>query len=205
MRGKWIIAVILVVWLFISLNPVFAQNTEKKDNPLALADKVKQLIAKRDYKNALIKARELYLNLWNKSPLFLKKALLIEDEPQGVGIYTERKDNKFAEGDPIYIYVEPAGYTVLKKGDVYTFGLIADFAILDQDGNHLYEKKNFGRWSMKSKDFNTEFFLFLRYSFTGIKPGKYKIITTLKDMNNPSKKVAVITLIEIVKSSGSNQ
>ncbi len=205
MRRKWVIAVILMVWLSIPLNPVFAQNTEKKDNPLALADKVKQLIAKRDYKSALIKARELYLNLWNKSPLFLKKSLLVEDEPQGVGIYTERKDNKFVEGDPIYIYVEPAGYTVLKKGDVYTFGLIADFAILDQDGNHLYEKKNFGRWSMKSKDFNTEFFLFLRYSFTGIKPGKYKIITTLKDMNNPSKKVAVITPIEIVKSSGSNQ
>ncbi|MCD6363016.1 MAG: hypothetical protein J7M13_03320 [Synergistetes bacterium] len=205
MKKKWIIAVILAVWLFIPISMALAQSAEKKDNPLALADKVKQLIAKKDYKNALIKARELYLSLWNKSPLLLKKSLLVEDEPQGVGIYTERKNNKFAEGDPIYIYVEPMGYTVIKKGDIYNFGLIADFAILDQDGNHLYEKKNFGRWSMKSRDFNTEFFLFLRYSFTGIKPGKYKIITTLKDMNNPAKKVAVITPIEIVKSGGSTQ
>ncbi|MCS7233242.1 MAG: hypothetical protein N3C62_03620 [Synergistetes bacterium] len=195
MKRSLILATFLS-FLLIILNTVWAQSGAQNIN--SLADEVKQLFSKGDYKNALLKARELYLSIWNKSPLFYSKAILVENEPEGVGMYIEKKDNKFAEGDPIYIYVEPMGYTVNKKGETYSFGLIADFAILDNEGNHLYEKKNFGTWSMESKDFNTEFFLFLRYSFTGIKPGKYRIITTLRDINDPNKKLDIDTPIEIV-------
>ncbi len=195
---KKVIKIIIVTTCFIliSLNAVQAQSETQNVN--SLADEIKQLTNKGDYKNALIKAKELYLALWNKAPLFYTKAILVENEPEGVGMYIERKDNKFAEGDPIYVYVEPVGYTVLKKGDNYFFGINADFAILDQEGNHLYEKKNFGSWSIESKDFNTEFFLFLRYSFTGIKPGKYRIITTLRDINDQNKKIDIDIPIEIV-------
>lgn len=194
---KKALALVILLSLFIvTLDRAFAQSESQSIN--SLADEVKQLIAKGDYKNALLKAKDLYLNIWNKSPLFYSKAILVENEPEGVGMYVEKRDNKFAEGDPIYIYVEPMGYTVTKKGNNYSFGLAADFAILDNEGNHLYEKKNFGTWSMESKNFNTEFFLFLRYSFTGIKPGKYRIITTLRDINDPNKKLDVDIPIEIV-------
>lgn len=194
---KKALALVILLSLFIvTLDRAFAQSESQSIN--SLADEVKQLIAKGDYKNALLKAKDLYLNIWNKSPLFYSKAILVENEPEGVGMYVEKRDNKFAEGDPIYIYVEPMGYTVTKKGENYSFGLAADFAILDNEGNHLYEKKNFGTWSMESKNFNTEFFLFLRYSFTGIKPGKYRIITTLRDINDPNKKLDVDIPIEIV-------
>lgn len=194
---KKALALVILLSLFIvTLDRAFAQSESQSIN--SLADEVKQLIAKGDYKNALLKAKDLYLNIWNKSPLFYSRAILVENEPEGVGMYVEKRDNKFAEGDPIYIYVEPMGYTVTKKGENYSFGLAADFAILDNEGNHLYEKKNFGTWSMESKNFNTEFFLFLRYSFTGIKPGKYRIITTLRDINDPNKKLDVDIPIEIV-------
>lgn len=193
---KAIIAVIIPILLTLIVGIAFAQSEGQNIN--SLADEIKQLFAKGDYKNALLKAKELYLSIWNKSPLFYSKSILVENEPEGVGMYVEKKDNKFAEGDPIYIYVEPMGYTVVKKGGNYSFGLAADFAILDNEGNRLYERKNFGTWSMESKSFNTEFFLFLRYSFTGIKPGKYRIITTLRDINDPNKKLDVDMPIEIV-------
>ncbi|KUK13394.1 MAG: hypothetical protein H5T91_08205 [Synergistetes bacterium] len=190
---------ILLFSLFLAIANISWAQTENQ-NINSLAEEIKQLFSKGDYKAALIKSRELYLAIWNKSPLFYSKAVLVENEPEGVGLYVERKNNKFTEGDPIYIYVEPMGYTVVKKGDNYSFGLAADFAILDSEGNHLYEKKNFGTWSMESKNFNTEFFLFLRYSFTGIRPGKYRIITTLRDINDPNKKMEVDVPIEIVPS-----
>lgn len=188
---------LLVVFLVLTAASLSWAQSETQ-SVSSLADEIKQLFSKGDYKNALIKAKDLYLSIWNKAPLFYAKAILVENEPEGVGMYIEKKDNKFAEGDPIYVYVEPLGYTVSKKGENYTFGIIADFALLDQDGNHLYEKKGFGSWNVESKDFNTEFFLFLRYSFTGIKPGKYRIITTLRDMNNSEKKVDIDIPIEII-------
>lgn len=189
---------ILAFSLFFLWTACIAWAQSESQNVNALTDEIKGLFAKGDFKNALIKAKELYLTIWNKSPLFYLKAVLVENEPEGVGLYAEKKNNKFSEGDPIYIYVEPIGYTVVKKGENYLFGLAADFAILDNEGNHLYEKKNFGTWSMESKNFNTEFFLFLRYSFTGLKPGKYRIITTLRDLNDPNKKMDIDIPIEIV-------
>ena len=125
--------------------------------------------------------------VWNEAPLTATNITLVTEQPGGYGMYTPRADTIFDAIDPILIYCEPIGYTVIKNGDQYEFSLSADFTVSDESGNILGGQENFGNWGVKSRAFNTEFMMFFTFNLKGLPGGKYKLQVTLKDANSDKK------------------
>jgi hypothetical protein len=124
---------------------------------------------------------------WNETPLTATNIAFVTQQPEGYGMYVPRADDIFNAIDPILIYCEPVGYTVVKNGDQYEFNLSADFTVADDKGNILGGQENFGSWGVKSRAFNTEFMMFFTFNLKGLPGGKYKLQVTLKDANSDKK------------------
>ena len=122
--------------------------------------------------------------VWGETPLTATNITFVMEQPEGYGMYTPRTDTVFNAIDPILIYCEPVGYTVVKNGDLYEFNLSADFTVADEKGNILGGQENFGSWGIKSRAFNTEFMMFFTFNLKGLPGGKYKLQVTLKDTNS---------------------
>ena len=161
-------------------------------------NKAESLSSKGDVIGATDALREAMMIVYNKSNLKVDKAVIVKTKPTGLGVFQPRGSNKFKASEMIIIYVEPVGYHIAKKGDVYDFGIRADFAVTDSKGNILGGKKGFGSWEFTSKGRPLfDLYMPLTYNFTGIKPGKYFILTTLIDKHGGGS-VTIKTPIEIV-------
>ncbi len=126
--------------------------------------------------------RQALVTVYNHSVLKVEKAILVKSKPVGFGMIEPRNSNKFKANETIIIYVEPVGYHFARQGDVYKFGVTADFSVTDDKGNILGGKKRFGSWEITTRHRPLfDFFMTLTYNFTGIRPGKYFLLTTLND------------------------
>jgi len=142
--------------------------------------------------------RQAMMVLYNKSKLQIERAVLVTQRPAAMGHYQARKNNKYKAKETIIIYVEPVGYHFAKRGGSYSFGIVADFAVTDTKGNILGGKKGFGSWKLSSLNRPLfDFYMTLTYHFTGIKPGKYVVITTLTGKNGAGS-TTIRTPIEII-------
>ncbi len=142
--------------------------------------------------------RQALVVVYNRSKLKVDKAVLVKGKPAGFGMIQPRGSNKFRANETIILYVEPVGYHFAKRGNSYNFGLTADFAVTDAKGNILGGKKGFGNWEMNTKGRPLfDFYMSLTYNFTGIKPGKYFVLTTLIDKHGGGN-VTIKTPFEIV-------
>ncbi len=110
----------------------------------------------------------------DQSPLALRKAVFVAEPPQGFGIYKERPNNVFRQGEPLVAYVEPIGIG-WTKGDGGTFHslLTVDFEIRSPSGEILAGKRDFGRFEFTSREQNTEIMTHLTLNLTGARAGKY--------------------------------
>lgn len=126
--------------------------------------------------------RKALVVVYNHSKLQINKAVLVSRKPDGFGMIQRRESNVFKPNETIIIYVEPVGYHFAKKGDLYNFGVTADFVVTDAKGNVLGGKRGFGSWEITTRERPLfDFFMTLTYNFTGIRPGKYVLLTTLND------------------------
>jgi hypothetical protein len=142
--------------------------------------------------------RQALVVVYNKSTLKIDKAVLVKARPVGFGMIKPKGTNKFKPTETIFLYVEPVGYHFAKKGNLYSFGIKADFSVTDDKGNILGGKKGFGSWGISTHGRPLfDFYMNLTYNFTGIKPGKYFILTTLIDKHGGGA-VTIKTPIEIV-------
>jgi hypothetical protein len=119
---------------------------------------------------------------WAKVPLLLRNVRFVKDDDNTYGIYEPRENDSFAAGEPIFLYLEPAGYTFKKNPrGYYEFGFVADFTLEDDEGNVLGGQKGFADLDFSSWNYNTEISLTFTYTFTGFSAGKYKVMTHVKD------------------------
>jgi len=126
--------------------------------------------------------RQALVVVYNHSKLMIDKAVLVGRKPAGFGMIQRRSSNVFKPNETIILYVEPVGYHFAKKGDLYNFGVTADFVVTDEKGNVLGGKKGFGSWEITTRARPLfDFFMTLTYNFSGIRPGKYFLLTTLND------------------------
>ncbi|MBW2309242.1 MAG: hypothetical protein JRG73_20155 [Deltaproteobacteria bacterium] len=190
--NRW---VLLGFFSFISTGIIFAAPGA---NIPRLLKEARVLYERGDYFESYLKLGEASFDVWTKCPLILNNVQFVVDEPDGFGIYTPRANAIFKQGEKIRIYMEPVGFTIKDRGEFKELSLSTDFNILDTEGNVLAGKRDFGRWTMKSRAYNTQFMLKLNYSLTGAPPGRYKIETVVKD-NFSAKRASVIQDIEIVQ------
>ena len=159
-------------------------------------DKVKSLAADGKAREALNTLYPVLFELWGRTPLFVKRGVLVQEKAQGYGLYTPRGDAVYRTGQPILIYLEPAGYGFRQKNNAFQFGFAVDFAIRGVGGSILAAKKEFMNYGFTSRVPNMETFLGLSLELTGLPAGKYAVELTVHD--RVSGEGAVVTFnIEI--------
>ena len=151
--------VLLLLAMLLSIGAVHAQSLEEIDRRQA----------------AMIEA-------WEKTPLTIRRALFINGEPRGFGLYQERGSKEFKHGEKIVVYAEPVGYgwKDLGKG-MFELGFVVDFLIKSRDGKIL-EKENFMRIATETHTRNLEFMVILTLNMSSAPAGDYVVEYKLHDI-----------------------
>ena len=121
--------------------------------------------------------------IWQKAPLWVGEAVLVQKQAAGYGIFEPRRNNVYAHNEPILLYVEPMGFRhrQLENGK-YQFGVSVDFLVKLPSGKVLGGQTDIESIVMESRKAQKELFLSLAYSITGAPPGKYVIETIIHDI-----------------------
>jgi hypothetical protein len=136
----------------------------------------------QDYLQAVLSLRSSLELFWAKSPLIVQNSHFVKGGDNSYGIYDPKEGADFTDGEPIYLYVEPVGYTLRKnEGSFYEFAFKADFQVVDEAGKVLGGQNDFADLSFRSWNFNTEVALTFTYTLSGLEKGKYRIVTTVRD------------------------
>jgi len=122
--------------------------------------------------------------LWDKLPLTVLESDFVSAEPRGYGNYQVRPDARFKPGEKMLVYAELAGFDYGRDGDLFTINIAADVQVLDSHGKLVAKQANIANFGYRSHVPNREFFAFVPYSFTGLEPGDYTVVTTLRDRNS---------------------
>jgi hypothetical protein len=133
---------------------------------------------------AIETAREM---LWKQSPLTFRKTIFVASEPGGFGMFDMRETTEFKRSEPLIIYTEPFGFAYGRDGQMYIADMALDFEITDATGASVASQENFGSWALRSRVPNKEFMGKLDYDFSGLEPGDYEVITTVRDRNSDKR------------------
>jgi hypothetical protein len=121
--------------------------------------------------------------MWEKTPLIVHHAVFVNEDPAGFGMYAERDTHVFKPGEPILIYVEPAGYRWKDEGHgTFAFGISADVLILDKDKKVIGGKEGIFHKIYQSHVRNRELMLTMRLNLTGAPAGNYIAEYRLHDL-----------------------
>ncbi len=150
------------------------------------AQAAEKLASEGKFDDALAKINAARDSIWDDSPLVIHNATTVSADPAGYGIYDIRPNNEFKANEKIIIYTEPTGFAYGRDGDFYVVDLALDFEVKDSTGASLAKQADFSKWTIRSRVPNKEFMGKLDYSFNGIKPGDYEVITTVRDKNADS-------------------
>jgi hypothetical protein len=173
--------------LFLVMFLIFAQPVPcQAQDVSAHLQEARDQIRENRIPEAIDSLRTSIRQVWSKAGLSARASVLTQAPAKAYGMFVPRESNLYNSGEPIYLYVEPIGFNVIKNGEEFEFGLIADFVIRTPDGNELYEQKEFDSWIVKSRRFITEFSINLECKITGLKMGTYILEVKLRDMNGTS-------------------
>ncbi len=166
--------------IFMFLAPAMANA----QGPAEMMKQADEYAAAGEHIKALDMLKEAYIKQWLKTPLMVRNATFVSQPNGGYGKYTPRADAVFKSGEEMLIYAEPIGYGWAKTDDGYSIDFVVDFTVSSADGKILGGRKAFQNMGLKSKVRNTEFFISLNYTFSGIPPGEYFVSTTLNDRHS---------------------
>lgn len=155
-------------------------------------------LADGDAAGALSAAGDLYAQVWAQNQsIGFTQATLVAENATGYGVYNPRPTNVFKKGEPILIYCEPYGFDYGNPGQgLWSVNLFVDLQVLDASGNQLANAPEATEYNMTSRNKNREVQANITYSLDGIQPGRYTLVTTLRDKNS-QKSGSFQTAIEI--------
>ncbi len=129
------------------------------------------------------KREEAVVEAWEKTPLTVRRAIFVTEEPKSFGFYTPRSSSQFKSGEPIIVYAEPVGFgwkTV--EDDQFEFGFNVDLIVKTAAGKVMVEQDSFGKMALKSRHRNREFMIHLTLHLTDAPPGDYLLDYRLHDL-----------------------
>jgi len=114
------------------------------------------------------------IEAWQKTPLTIRRALFINGEPRGFGLYQERGSKEFKHGEKIVVYAEPVGYGWKDAGKgMFELGFVVDFLIKSRDGEVL---------ATETHTRNLEFMVVLTLNMSSAPAGDYVVEYKLHDI-----------------------
>ena len=129
------------------------------------------------------KRQAAVIEAWQKTPLTIRRALFIDGEPRGFGLYQERSTKEFKPGEKVVVYAEPVGYGWKDAGQgMFELGFVVDFLIKSKDGEILAGKENFMRIATESHARNLEFMVVLTLNMSSAPSGDYVVEYKLHDI-----------------------
>ncbi|MGQ9801883.1 MAG: hypothetical protein ACUVRL_09510 [Candidatus Saccharicenans sp.] len=148
-------------------------------------DSFLEAIRNKNYPAALENIDLIKNKIWEESPLLLLNPTLVKTQDNAYGHYEAEDDDIYSDGQTIYLYLEPAGYIIKQnENGYYEFRFLADFQVADENGQILDGQERFVDLPFQSWHPNKEVAITFNYNFSGLTPGKYKIITTVYDANS---------------------
>ncbi len=140
---------------------------------------------RKDFSAAFESLRAVLQDFWAMSNLLLENVRFVKSDNNTFGIYEPRETEEFTSGEAMYLYMEPVGYS-MKKNDQgkYEFGFSTDISLENEKGEILGGQKDFAKMGFSSWNFNTEICLTFTYTFSGLEKGRYKIVTTVRDVGS---------------------
>lgn len=147
---------------------VEAEKHVESGNPLAAIESLDSAIAE----------------IWDAMPLTIRKAVKI-DSATGYGVYAEREEPLYRNGEQVLVYVEPVGFAY-GRGPLgeRMISLGVDLAILDAGGEKVFGKEDLMRLELPVRYRNREFFLTLNINLETAPPGEYTGRFLLKDKHS---------------------
>lgn len=118
---------------------------------------------------------------WQQAPLSFAALAFADGPASGYGRYTPRKDAVFSAGDTLTVYAEPVGFGYDETPEGYGVRLTAGFELLNTSGQVLAEQTGFADLRADSRNRLREFHATLSFAFEGLRPGDYRLVTTLTD------------------------
>lgn len=163
------------------------------------ATEIEAKLAVKDTVGAIDTARSLLAQVWNTAPdLRFTESTLIAQSATGYGIYNPRANNQFKQATPILIYCEPVGFAYGAPGaGLYSVNFFVDLQVLDSAGTQLADAPAATEYNQPSRHQNKEVPVNITYNLDGLQPGRYTLITTLRDKNS-DKSGSFQTAIEIL-------
>lgn len=186
---KFIFLGLVLIFIITSL-VMFSFASEEKD----YIDRALILIDEEKYNEAVRELEEALMVVRSKADLEFVNITFTDEEAWGFGMYNQREDSIFAQGETFLMYGEARNYTIkeVKKG-LYEIYIKEDMYILDKNNNVLFKQEDFLDYHITSHSKNFE--LFITNTLTQTSPfpvGDYKFLLVLEDVF--SGKIAEVTI-----------
>ncbi len=189
------------IWMGLALPGLLLSSAAMAGPVTDKAAEIETLLEASDSGGAVAAARDLLGIVWSTSQEIGFDATVLVSEPAaGYGIYNPRVDEKFKAGEPVIIYAEPFGFEYGAPGDgLNSIGFFVDLKVTNSETSEvLGDVQNVTELDLTSRYKNREFQANLTYNLDGLPPGKYILLTTLRDKNS-AKFGAFETAIEVVE------
>jgi len=156
-------------------------DSESADQPEEIEKTILEALAKfkkGDTREAVAFLAEAMMMIKSSEELSIDQLFLCE-EINGYRDYIKREGNTLRSGEPLLLYIEPAGYQIRKEGSEYTIWVSEDASIVNEKGEVIFQKNN---WVEYHKGFVSPVIPFyITNRVTDISPGKYIFKFTIKD------------------------
>lgn len=163
------------------------------------ATAIEAKLSAKDPLGAIAAARALVGLVSDAAPVLgFTESTLVAENATGYGVFNPRANNQFKSGTPILIYCEPVGFGFGSPGaGLYSVNFAIDLQVLDASGNQIADAPGVTEYNMPSRHQNQEVQANITYSLDGLPPGRYTLVTTLRDKNS-AKSGSFQTAIEII-------
>ena len=176
---KLILSGLVLIFIITSM-ATFSFASEEKD----YVNRALKLIDEEKYNEAVGELEEALAIVKSKASLEFVNVTFTDEEAWGFGMYNQREDTIFAQGETFLMYGEARNYTIKEiKKDLYEIYLKEDIYILDKNNNVLFKQEDFLDYHITSHSKN--FDLFINNTLTQTSPfpvGDYKFLLVLKDV-----------------------
>ncbi len=169
------------LFLFLTILMVVSLSFSQEKLILLKLKKAYKFVEYREYEKSLNYLYDAIMEIKNSEPLGIKEMVFIEKD-MGYSNYIKKDilNNTLKAGEPLYLYIEPKGYTIKKTKNGYFIWVSEDTIISDKKtGKILFKREN---WVTMKKSFpypTIPFYITNRIS--DIPKGDYIFTIIIKD------------------------